>query len=69
MLYLKPNNCDRIHLVGDRYDFDAKSSLKYDERQRRGNSSLSKEYIPADNLDIPDWKIFLENPQNKENLL
>ena len=67
---LKPINCADIHLVGDRYDFDPASSIKLDERKRRGSSNLlSKEYILSDNLEIPDWRAFLNNPCNKTNLL
>ena len=44
-------------------------SLKGDERQRRKTGKTSPEYVPADNLKMPDWKTFLSNPRNKTNLL
>ena len=69
ILQLKPINCNHIHLIGDRYDFDVISSFKQDERKRRGNSVLTPEYIPLDNLEISDWKASLSNPHNKSNLL
>ena len=69
ILQLKPINCNHIHLIGDRYDFDAISSFKQDERECRGNSMLTPEYIPSDNHGIPGWKAFLNNPHNKSNLL
>ena len=64
----KPAKCNEVHFIGDRYDFDI-MSLKGDERQRRGIGKTSPEYVPADNLKIPDWKTFLSNPRNKANLL
>ena len=64
----KPAKCNEVHFIGDRYDFDI-MSLKGDEWQRRGIGKTSPEYVPADNLKIPDWKTFLSNPRNKANLL
>ena len=64
----KPAGCNKVHFVGDRYDFGV-MSLKGDERQRRGSGKTSSEYVPADTLKIPDWKTFLSNPSNKTNLL
>ena len=64
----KPAKCNEVHFIGDRYDFGV-MSLKGDERQRRGIGKTSPEYVPADNLKIPDWKTFLSNPQNKTNQL
>ena len=61
-------NCTEIHFVGDRYGFDMKS-LKGDERQRRRMSNISPEYVPADNLKIPDWNSYLSNTLTKANLL
>ena len=68
LLGMKPMNCTEIHFVGDRCDFDMKS-LKGDERQRRRMSNISPEYVPADNLKIPDWNSYLSNPCSKSNLL
>lgn len=65
-----PPNCNMLHVVGDRYDVDEKKSLKGEERYRREKTqSKRKEYIPADNLQIPDWKQFCSNRKNKGHLL
>ena len=68
IMSIKPVGCKEVHFIGDRYDFGLRS-LKGDERLRRGKGSSTPEYIPADNLAIPEWKSFLTNPRNKENLL
>ena len=64
----KPAKCNEVQFIGDRYDFGV-MSLKGDEHQRRGIGKTSPEYVPADNLKIPDWKTFLSNPKYKTNLL
>ena len=63
----KPAKCNEVHFIGDRYDFGI-MSLKGDECQRREIGKTSPDYVPADNLKIPDWKTFLLNPRNKTNL-
>ena len=68
LMAIKPAGCNKVHFVGDQYDFGV-MSLKGDERQRRGSRKTSSEYVPADTLKIPDWKTFLSNPSNKTNLL
>ena len=69
LLEMKPQNTQCIHFVGDRYDFEAEKSLKSEERQRRQRSQISPEYIPADEIEVPEWKEFMNNPKNKANLL
>jgi len=46
-------------------------SLKYEERTRREKSGKgkSKEYQPYDALPVPEWKNFMQNPNNTANLL
>ena len=53
-LEMMPAGCTHINIVGDRYDF--KHSLKADERHRRCTKKSSREFVPADNIHIPDWK-------------
>ena len=67
----RPPNCNLIHFVGDRYDVPPSESLKYKERARREKSGKekSKEYQPYDVLPVPEWKNFMQNPNNKANLL
>ena len=70
MLKEMPQNCNLLHIVGDRYDVDDKKSLKGEERHRREKTqSKRKEYVPVDNLQIPDWKQFCSNRKNKGHLL
>ena len=65
-----PDNCHCIHFVGDCYDVSPTESLKCEEREKRMNcSSKYNEYIPHDSLAIPEWKGFIQNPQNKANLI
>lgn len=68
LLGMKSMNCTEIHFVGDRCGFNMKS-FKGDERQRKGMSNISPEYVPDDNMKIPDWNSYLSNPRNKSNLL
>ena len=46
-----------------------KKSLKNEERQRRQMSQISPEYIPANEIEVLEWKEFMNNPKNKANLL
>ena len=68
-LHLKPTGCSVVHFVGDRYDIPDDVSLKCDERLRRNQSKFSPEYIPVDNIEIPDWNALLRNPLNKGHIL
>lgn len=69
LLRMKPDGCHEVHFIGDRYDFGI-HSLKEDERHRRtADITQSPEFIPADMVAIPAWKLFLSNPCNKTNLL
>ncbi|KAG1699858.1 hypothetical protein GQR58_005446 [Nymphon striatum] len=68
LLNMKPRHCTEVHFVGDQYDFGLKS-LKGDERQRRESNINLPEYVPADSMNIPDWKTLLSNPCNKTNML
>ena len=61
--------CSIVHFVGDRYDIPDEASLKCDERLRRDQSKFSPEYIPVDNIEIPDWDALLKNPLNKGHIL
>ncbi len=66
----KQANCNCVHFVGDRYDFSPTESLKAEERDKRQSSSKEpacREYVPSDTLDIPEWKGFCSNPNNKAN--
>ena len=71
LLCSRPDNCDCIHFVGDRYDIPKAESLKGEEREKRKKTcpSKMKEYKPHDSLVIPEWKAYVQNPQNKANLL
>ncbi|KAG1702080.1 hypothetical protein GQR58_004551 [Nymphon striatum] len=68
LLNMKPRHCTEVHFVGDQYDFGLKS-LKGDERQRRESNINLPEYVPADSMEIPDWKTLLSNPCNKTNMM
>ena len=71
LLQTKPDNCDCINFVGDRYDVNPAECLKGEEREKREKkrpgSSTSKEYKPHDALAIPAG--FIQNSLNKANLL
>ena len=69
ILSLKPTNCSFVNIVGDRYDFGDDKSLKADERHRRKQSEMSREYHPASALSVPEFKSFMKNPKNKANYL
>jgi hypothetical protein len=71
LLSSRPQNCNLIHFIGDRYDVPPSESLKYEERERREKSGKgkSKEYQPHDALPVPEWKSFMQNQNNKANLL
>ena len=64
-----PVGCTLVNLVGDRYDFDGQCTLKSDERQRREQSKESERILPIGNLEIPNWKELMKNPNNKANFL
>ena len=46
LLSKRPRNCNTIHILGDNYDTDAWSSLKFEERQRRQKDTVMRSYIP-----------------------
>ena len=69
ILNLIPKRCTIVHFVGDRYDVPDDLSLKCDERLRRDQSKFSPEYVPVDNIEIPDRKALLRNPLNKQHIL
>lgn len=59
-----------VHFVGDRYDVSLERSLKGEEREKREKThQRSKEYEPRGALMLPEWNMFIQNPQNKANLL
>jgi len=68
LLCSRPDNCDCIHFVGDRYDIPKAESLKGEEREKRKKTCPSRmnEYKPHDSLVI---LAYVQNPQNKANLL
>lgn len=68
-LQMRPNQCNIVHVVGDRYDFGPKSSLKAEERLRRQKSIKKvKLFRPHDNLQLPAWKGYLDSNDNKQYL-
>ena len=67
--YLKPTGCSVVPFVGDKYDISPDVSLKCNERLRRIQPEFSPEYIPVDNIEIPDWMALLKNPLNKGHIL
>ena len=69
LLSKRPRNCNTIHILGDSYDTDAGSSLKFEERQRWQKDTVTKSYIPHLSLVIPKWNDFVNKHQNKGNLL
>ena len=69
LLQMKPKDCNQIHFIGDRYDFNNDISLKNDERQRRTTSNVGPAYEISRGMKIPIWKNFMENPNNKARLL
>lgn len=68
VISLKPVGCDGIHFIGDRYDVSPTESLKGEEREKR-QKIKSREYLLADALLVPEWKIFIQNGNNKSSLL
>lgn len=71
LLIILPDNCDGIHLVGDRYGVSPAESLKGEERVKRMNTCPNnmKDYKPHNSLALPEWKNFIRSPLNKANLL
>ena len=71
LLSTRPDKCNCINFVGDRYDVSTAESLKGEKREKREKArpGRMKEYKPHDALAIPDWKDFVQNPANKANLL
>ena len=66
---MRPDQCNIVHIVGDRYDFGPEVSLKAEERLRRQVSSKkAKSFQPRDNLRLPLWKGYIECQDNKQNL-
>ena len=63
-----PPGCMWIHVVGDQYDFPSQKSLKEDGRVIRKNMT-GPQFDPAENIMLPEWKSFISNSHNKENLL
>ena len=64
----KPGNCNCVNIVGDRYDFDERHSLKGDERHRRNQTGTGRVFLPSRTLDVPDWRLLIGNSQNKANI-
>lgn len=64
---LKPENCNFVICVGDRYDNE--QSLKCSERTRRAKGIAENVYAIQDGISIPDWKTFISTSTNKSNLL
>lgn len=69
ILMMKPSGCDCIHFAGIRYDFVHTENLKHEERQRRAKFFCRAEVVMADHTDSSRWHTFIENAQNKANLL
>ncbi|KAL5015266.1 hypothetical protein ScPMuIL_009536 [Solemya velum] len=70
ILQLKPEQCDCINIVGDRYDFSPAESLKGHEREKRDAKHLrTREYVLSDAIAVPDWKELMSNADNKARLL
>ena len=66
---LLSGNCSLVNFVADRYDFK-ESSLKSKERAKRSKGEKKPmEYQPADNVKVPEWKLFMELAKNISNLL
>ena len=66
---LPAENCSLVKFVADQYDF-GDGSLKSEERAKRSKGKKKpKEYQPADNVKVPEWKPFMEVAKNKSNLL
>jgi len=65
----QPKGCHTIHFVGDRYDISPTISLKQGIREKRSSGKKEKEYEINAALDIPEWKSFIANLQNKASLL
>ena len=63
-----PPGCMWIHVVGDQYGFPSQKSLKEDERVIRKNMT-GPQFESAENIMLPEWKSFISNSHNKENLL
>ena len=68
MIEMKPKVVKEIHFVGDRYDFSSDKSIKTDERILRGSIS-TPQFVPAENVCIPNWKQFMKSSNNKASLL
>ena len=69
LLSKRPRNCNTIHILGDNYDTDAGSCLKFGEHQRWQKDTVTKSHIPYLSLAIPKWNDFVNKHQNKGNLL
>ena len=69
ILRLRPKDCQIVHVVGDHYDVIPQKCLKIEERMRRSKTAkTTKTFIPHDNLQLPSWKGFVSNHENKEHL-
>jgi len=63
---LRQNICTRVDLIFDQY---RSVSIKAGERSRRGESSSLEVNIHNGSTPVPkQWKKFISNPKNKENL-
>ena len=63
---LRQNICTRVDLIFDQY---RSVSIKEGERSRRGESSSLEVNIHNGSTPVPkQWKKFISNPKNKENL-
>lgn len=66
ILQLKPRSSKCVNVVGDRYDVDDAHSLKGDERLLRNQTEHAREFCVASSLEVPDWKLLMQNPKNKK---
>jgi len=67
---MRPEGCNVVHVIGDRYDVSPSDSLKHEERYRREKASqTTRTYVPHRSLPVPQWKHFIGKRENKRNLL
>ncbi|KAG1664911.1 hypothetical protein GQR58_019607 [Nymphon striatum] len=67
---MRPEGCNVVHIIGDRYDIGLSDSLKHEERYRREKASqTTRTYVPHRSLPVPQWKHFIGKRENKRNLL
>ena len=67
---MRPEGCNVVHVIGDRYDVSPSDSLKHEERYRREKASqTTRTNVPHRSLPVPQWKHFIGKRENKRNLL